>query len=127
MNPAISVVAFVKRLTGARTWQVEAVFVALVLCSATWLLNKQPTLVDWIGVLAVFFTWSHISVADRLAAGVASGSHVECHYKLARYAIAKEICWILYFTLLSAYPALLGCFLFLGYAAWRKVWRARSV
>jgi len=105
-----------------RTWHVEAVFVAAALSLVAYLSGKGP--IEWIGTAAVFTTWLHASVADRLAEGpAAERSGVECAWKLVPYYYTKEILWCVYFTWLGAWSALAGCALFIGYGLWRKAWR----
>jgi len=111
-----------RRLPNVRTWQVEAVFVALVLSLVAVVSGKG--LIEWVGTFAVFFTWMHASVADRLGEGPAAArSGVECAWKLAPYFYAKEVLWCTYFFWLGAWSALAGSALFLGYGVWRKTWR----
>lgn len=86
-------------------------------------------LVEWIGVLAVFFNFGYVSVADRLEQAEKSRvergepAMVECYPKLQRYLYAKEILWTVYFVMLQAWSALAGVGLFLVYPYWRQVWR----
>ena len=122
-------VVWLKGVLGVRTWVVEALFVASVLSLVAFISGKG--LLEWIGTLAVFFTWLHASVADRLAEGPAAArSGIECAWKLVPYFYTKEILWCLYFVGLGAWSALAGSVLFLGYGYWRRSWRlyqARSV
>jgi hypothetical protein len=107
-----------------RTWQLEAVAVAFVLVAIAIASGKGAT--EWLGALAVFFTWSHASVADRLAEEHAvTGGSVDCHRWAGRYYWAKELLWFAYFTWLGAWSALAGCVLFLVWPLWRKAWRRR--
>ena len=118
------VMAWIKGVLGprVRTWHVEAVFVAVFLCSvAMW---SKKGLIEWVGTLAVFFTWLHASVADRLAEGpAAERSGVECAWKLVPYYYDKEALWCAYFSWLGAWSALAGSVLFIGYGMWRRAWR----
>lgn len=118
-----SFVRQLKAVTGARTWQIEAVFVATVLAVVAIVSGKGAR--EWLGVLAVFFTWMHASVADRLAEEAAAKvGGVACHAWASRYYWAKEALWLAYFVWLGAWSALAGCALFLLWPLWRKAWRA---
>jgi hypothetical protein len=119
------IMAWLKARLGpsVRTWHIEAVFVAGVLCTVSYVSGKG--LIEWVGTLAVFFTWLHGSVADRLAEGpAAERSGVECAWKITPYFYTKEALWCVYFTWLGAWSALAGSALFLGYGVWRKAWRS---
>lgn len=117
----------------ARTWQVEAAVVAAALGGVAIASGKGA--IEWLAVAAVFFTWSHASVADRLAeaAEVASigrdrfgpAGVVACHRWAARYYWAKELLWFAYFAWLGAWSALAGCVLFLVWPLWRQALRRR--
>lgn len=52
--------------------------------------------------------------------------HVECYRWMARYFIAKELCWLGYFSMHGAWPALVGVGAFLIYPAWRRFHRRGS-
>lgn len=52
-------------------------------------------------------------------------NHVECYRWLRRYLVAKELCWLSYFVMLSAWSALVGVGVFLLYPAWRHYYRKR--
>ncbi len=118
-----------KKNTGLqiKTWHLEAVFVGLVLSSVA-LISKKG-IIEWIGVLAVFFTWMHASVADRLQEAQAqkalsnTGAEVSCYPWTVRYFYFKEALWLIYFFLLGAWSALAGAILFLLYGWWRTAWR----
>ncbi len=116
---------------GLRTYHFELTFALLFLSVvALW---SQKGVIEWIGVAAVFFSFAHASVGDRLAAAQAremrqkNKATVECYYKLERYFYAKEICWFAYFLLLGAWSAIAGVFLFLLYPLWRKWWRKYEI
>lgn len=54
-----------KRVFHVRTHHVEQAVVALALISVALITGKGW--VEWVGALAVFFTFCHANVADRLA------------------------------------------------------------
>jgi hypothetical protein len=88
-------------------------------------------LIEWIGVLAVFFTFKHTIISERLQEAEAErairdGLHtvtVECYPKLGQNFLIKEILWFGYFVLLGAWSALAGVVIFLLYPTWRKYYR----
>jgi hypothetical protein len=113
---------------GLRTYHFELGFALVFLSSVAALSGKGA--VEWIGVFAVFFTFAHATVADRLAEIQAKEfretkqATIECYYKLERYFYLKEALWFVYFLLLGAWSAIAGVFLFLLYPVWRKWVRA---
>lgn len=127
----VRIVETLKRRFGLKTWHVESAFVFL--CLATVAAGRIAITghgwVEWIGVLAVWGTFQHASVANRLEekearrAAQTGTPEVECYEKLARYFYLKEIAWFVYFVLIGAYSALVGVFVFLAYGHWRKAWR----
>lgn len=110
-----------------KTYQLEQLFVGLVLIVAA--LITQRGLIEWVGVIAVFLNFGHVSVADRLREAEEKRRErsepvmVECYHKLDYYYFSKEIFWLLYFVLLGAWSALVGVGLFLCYGPWRKIYR----
>lgn len=113
-------------MTRARTWQLEAAVAALVLAGVA--IASRKGAIEWLGVAAVFVTFLHAQVADRMAAGAAArpSADVHCHRWSARYFVVKEALWLAYFAWLGAWSALAGCVLFLAYVPWRRWWRARG-
>lgn len=81
--------------------------------------------VEWIGWLAILATFSHASIADRMAEKQAAlvKPTVECYRWSLFYYIVKELCWFIYFVALHSYAALCGCVVFLLYPGWRKLYR----
>lgn len=96
-----------------------------MLSAVVYFSDKGPA--EWIGSLAVFLTFMHIQIADRLAEAEekrgATNLSVECHWKLKWYLISKEACWLAYFVSLGAWSALVGVGVFLLYPAWRHWYR----
>lgn len=115
-----------------KTWVVESafVFVCLATVATTRLLVTGEGWVEWIGVLAVWASFQHAVIANRLEEREAMRTkegkppEVECYRKLSYYFSLKEIAWFAYFILIGAYSALVGVVVFLLYGWWRKVWRA---
>lgn len=86
------------------------------------------SLKEWIGACAVFVTFLHAQVGDRMAAGQAAmpDPSVPCHPWSTRYYVSKEFLWIIYFILSGTWSALAGGFIFLLYPFWRKYYRLRQ-
>lgn len=95
-----------KKVTGLQTYVFEYIVVLGILV-ATALVSKNG-IVEWIGVAAVFFSFAHMSVAERLREREAyrhlygKEIGVDCFYKLNWYYHLKEIYWLAYFTILGA-------------------------
>lgn len=113
----IRLVKFIKDNTFLKkTWHVESLFVLIVLCLTAVISHKGK--VEWIGVAAVFFSFMHASVSERL--GEAENKrfvndeavYVDCYKKLPVYFYIKEICWLSYFVLIGAWSAITGVFIF---------------
>jgi hypothetical protein len=127
-----------------KTWHLEASFDAALL-GAVVVLTTPTDASAWLGALAVWLATRHASVADRLREAEELRQHTErvipvgalalpivrpaggvsCLRWLDRYLVAKELCWILYFALLGAWPALVGALRFLVYPYWRRWYRRR--
>jgi len=102
-----------------RTWHKEAAVVGAVLTTVAWAKGQS---IEWLGALAVFFTFMHAQVSFRLSESESRKTlaQVECHWKAQYYFLAKEACWFLYFIFLGAWSALIGVLVFLLYPLWRK-------
>ncbi len=113
--------------THLRTYHIEQLFVGIVLVAAA--LITRRGFIEWVGVVAVFFNFGHVSVADRLREAEELRHQrrepvsVECYKKLDYYYFSKEFFWLLYFILLGAWSALVGVGLFLLYTPWRRIYR----
>lgn len=105
-----------------KTWQKEVAVVAAVLASVALAGGARP--IEWWGSLAVLVTFMHGQVGFRFTESGradAVGSHaVECHVWMARYFMAKELLWAVYFSWLGAWSALAGVAVFLLYPFWRR-------
>jgi hypothetical protein len=107
-----------------KTWQIEAAVVALVLFSVVLVSGSQVK--EWIGALAVLFTFMHAQVADRMAEKQAAMPEpsVDCYPFSTRYYVVKEFLWIVYFVMSQTWTALAGGIIFLIYPLWRKYRRS---
>lgn len=120
-------VEWIKRITHAKTYHIENVFVLIILVTVGLFSGKG--VVEWVGVLAVFFNFGYVSVANRLEEAeknrISRGETTEvwCYEKLQHYLYAKEILWTVYFIMLHAWSALAGVGIFLLFPYWRKIWR----
>lgn len=110
-----------------QTYIIEYIVVSVVLITTA--IISEKGLVEWIGVAAVFLTFGHASIAERLREREElrhlkrSPVEVHCYWKLSYYFYAKETLWFVYFILLGAWSALAGVVLFLLYTPWRKYYR----
>jgi hypothetical protein len=114
-----------------KTWHLESALVAIILIVVNLFLANHWY--EWIGALAVWLSFGHASISFRMEEAeaireVENGKpNVECYKWLGRYYLAKEASWFLYFSILSAYSALVGVFVFLLYPYWRKFWTKRKM
>jgi Flp pilus assembly protein TadB len=131
-----------------KTWHYEAAFDAALLGGVV-AATTPASAIAWLGALAVWLSARHASVADRLREAEeerqktlaymtpaqppsvtgASAMVVHCVAWLDRYWVSKEICWIIYFAMLGAWPALVGALRFLVWPWWRRIyrrWRPRN-
>lgn len=106
-----------------RTKHVENVFVFGCLALTTVLTHGGWK--DWLAVAAVYFTFKHAQIADRMREqeDLRPIPSIECPEWLDRFFVLKEMCWIAFFVVSGSYPALAGCFLFLAYPVWRRFFR----
>ncbi len=130
-NFFINLILYIKNLFSIRTYVIEMIVVwwALVITA----IISGKTMIEWIGVIAVFLTFCYIQIADRLeerehlkqqAIGYQKDKNsVECYYKLPRFYYSKEICRAIYFIYLWAWSALVWVILFILYIPWRKFYR----
>lgn len=109
-----------------KTWQIESLVVLLLLTLS--LFFKEVTFADVTCVIAVWVTFMHAQVADRMQEKQAAmvKPDVECFRWSNRYFYVKEILWVVFFISLHSYPALIGCFTFLIYPYYRKLYRKRK-
>jgi hypothetical protein len=118
--------------------------VAFVILAAVPFIAGAPW-TEWLGVFAVWFSFHHATVADRLSEAerfrelerpnkldIAPPGwldhldhRVHCWRKERHYFILKEVFWLAYFVALEAWSALVGVILFLGYRGWRSYYRTR--
>lgn len=107
-----------------KTWHLEMLFVAGALLLAN-MIAGRPNPIELLGAVAVFLSFGHAQIADRLAEkeGQKEKPEVDCYKKLWYYFIGKELFWLAYFLMNHSYSALAGVFIFLAYPAWRKYYR----
>ncbi len=123
----LSVKNFGKKFYLCKTWHLEQAFVAIILIAVALITKKGH--VEWMGVIAVYLTFGHVLIAERLREAEASRVErqekilVECYKKIDWYYYGKETFWLIYFILLDAYSALAGIAIFLLYRPWRKYYR----
>ena len=117
----------IKKNLKVQTYFIEYVFVAVILIAVA--IGSGKGLIEWIGVAAVFLTFGHASIAERLREWEAlrhlkrSPIEVACYWKLPYYFYAKELLWLVYFVCIGAWSALAGVFVFLAYTPWRSYYR----
>ena len=106
-----------------KTWYIEALIVAIVLFLQLFFTGFHAP--EIICSLAVFFTFLHAQVADRMQErqAILENPDVHCYWKSNWYFATKEFLWIAFFFMTSAYAALSGAILFSIYPFWRKYWR----
>lgn len=120
-------IEYVKTKWHIQTHVIEYLFVGIILIVVAIVAKKGW--IEWIGVLAVFLTFGHASIAERLREREAlrhlkrDPVEVHCYWKLPYYFYAKEMLWFVYFILLGAWSALAGVILFLLYVPWRNYYR----
>lgn len=78
-----------------------------------------------IALLAVFMTFQHAIIADRMQERQAAQASpdVECYWKSNWYFMTKEALWIAFFFMTQSWAALMGAFVFFCYPFWRKWYR----
>ncbi|MFT5280654.1 MAG: putative membrane protein [Flavobacteriaceae bacterium] len=139
-----NIVYVLKKKFNCKTYHIENFFVLFILLTVRFIsggfsldfstitLSNQDFIIwiaDWIALCAVYFTFVHASIAERMYEAEEKNTkenkenNVECFYKLKKAYYSKEILWLITFTLLSAWSALVGVFIFLLFPIWRKAWR----
>lgn len=106
-----------------KTWKKEALVITAVLFVQ--LFFTGFTFPEIIGSLAVFFTFLHAQIADRMQErqAILEKPDVHCYWKSNWYFAIKELLWISFFLMTHSYAALSGAILFFLYPFWRKYWR----
>lgn len=107
-----------------RTWHFEWAVVIVILSVVN--IITHASWIEWIGAGAVLLSFGHAAISDRMAERQAAMTKpdVDCYRWSWRYFAGKETLWILYFILHHSYSALVGCFVFLAYPAWRSLYRS---
>jgi phosphatidylglycerophosphate synthase len=106
-----------------RTWHIESAVVLAVLSITALIAGGEP--VQWLGVLAVWLSFGHASIAERMREREALREKpaVHCHRWSSACFVGKELAWVALFLATHAYAAVVGCALFLLYPLWRRAWR----
>lgn len=110
-----------------RMYQKESLVVIAVLVLPFFIVH-QVRLTEVIAALAVFFTFQHAVIADRMQErqAILITPDVECYWKSNIYFLAKESMWIAFFFLTQSWAALLGAVVFFCYPLWRRFYRKRN-
>lgn len=113
-------------MSRVRTWQLESV-VALAVLSLVAVIGGNHA-AEWLGVGAVWLSFMHGQVSDRLVERQAKLATPDVHcWRWSRvYFAGKELLWVAYFVAHHSYAALTGCALFLAYPIWRAWYRKRT-
>lgn len=108
-----------------KTYHYEGAFIFCILLIPFFF--QEIRLSEIVATLAVFLTFMHASVADRLQEqqAIKDVPDVWCHHKLQRYFLGKEALWIIFFIMIKSWAALLGAVIFFLYPFWRKWYRKR--
>lgn len=106
------------------TYQYEAAIALVVLGLSWWAFGHS--LNELVGSVAVFLTFKHAQVTDRLSAAEEDRPvpAVECFRLERRYFLGKEMVWATYFLVVESWSPLVGVTLLSGYRVWRR-WRHR--
>lgn len=109
-----------------RTYQKEYLFVLAVLVTPLFFI-PHIRLTEIIVTAAVFVTFLHAQVADRMQEKQAAmvTPDVECHWKSNYFFMLKEALWITFFIMIHSWAALTGAIIFFLYPFWRKWYRRR--
>lgn len=109
-----------------RTYQKEYLFVLAVLV-VPFFFAEHIRLTEVIVTAAVFLTFQHAQIADRMQEKQAAmiTPDVACHWKSNYLFMAKEALWITFFIMIHSWAALTGAVIFFLYPFWRKGYRKR--
>jgi hypothetical protein len=123
----IKLIEWIKKRFKIQTFIIEYLFIGAILTAVA--IISEKGWVEWIGVVAVFLTFGHASIAERLREREAlrhlarTPLEVACYWKLPYYFYAKEILWLAYFIFIGAWSAIAGVIVFLIYGPWRSYYR----
>lgn len=123
----VNAVLSIKKTLSIKTYVIESTFVLSTLILTALLAGQKWQ--EWIAVFAVYFTFKHASVSNRMeeqqALRKSNGERVtvECYQKSTVFFYYKELLWFAYFALTNSYSALAGVIVFLMYGWWRKTYR----
>ncbi|MDQ3018924.1 MAG: hypothetical protein M3Q64_03575 [bacterium] len=127
--PLVHTMEFLRGRLKFKTYQVENITVFTILIMVLIATRSELNIWKWVELLAVFFTFLHASIAQRLEERQRQRhldhgeAEVDCYYKLPWYLVGKEILWLITFVYLGAWAALAGVMIFLAYYPWRSIWR----
>lgn len=101
--------------------------VVLAILTVPLFFAKEIRLSELVVTAAVFFTFCHASVADRMQERQAAMAtpDVHCYWKSNYYFMAKEFLWITFFIMIKSWAALTGAVVFFLYPFWRKFYRKK--
>lgn len=104
-------------------WESAFVFLFLLVT----VIIKKFSLHEIICGLAVWFTFMHAQVADRMQEQQSQMEKptVECYKKSNYYFWIKEVLWITFFLMMKSYAALVGSVIFFFYPMWRKFYNKK--
>ena len=104
-------------------WKYEALFVGAILVPVA--IVSGGNLADWLGAAAVLLTFMHgqISFDFQEAQVKMPDPDVSCYRWSGRYFVSKEVLWIATFSVLQAWPLLVGTIIFASYPYWRGGFR----
>lgn len=125
----VRLVEKIKQAFKVKTFVVENAFVLIILVVTNLLTADWHNPWKWIQVLAVYLTFEHAGISQRLEemqrkkVQELQTVEVECYNKLWKVFVGKELLWMATFIYLQAWPALVGVFIFLMFYPWRKLWR----
>lgn len=126
MKKIITIFLYIKGLLGCKTFHLENAFV--LFCLSLIAIWSQKGFTEWVAVFAVFASFNHASVANRLSEKEEERAKneavfVECYEYDRLWFYSKEFLWVCVFAINLNYSALAGCVIFFIYPTWRKIYR----
>lgn len=107
-----------------RTYHYEYAAVLAILIVPFFFVH-EIRITEIIATAAVFFTFCHASISDRMQERQAlmEKPDVHCYWKSNIYFMIKEALWITFFLMIKSWAALTGAVIFFLYPLWRKWYR----
>ena len=104
----------------------ETAFIILILVVPLMFAGSVRT-TEWIATLAVFFTFLHAQMGNRMqeAEAVQDKPAVKNAGRIVFYQILKEGLWVVVSVMTQTWAAWLGAFVFLCHPFWRRYYRRR--